>query len=202
MGIHLSYMASSTERNLKSWAYIFMHSNSAVGYISLVHLEARKKLSPLWFRRDGNPPYTCLMQSCLIVFRQRIPFDSIPSALLSSVLDAANINMKKMWFQSSWNSKFCSGERQVHTHLESSIASARKRACEGIGIVQRKEWWTAVERTGRNNTWDWFWKMRWNQWTWQRLLLYSQERAQHMQRHRVMMQVSILLMVSGSLAAG
>lgn len=42
MEIHLSYMASSTEQNLKSWAYSFMHSNSAVCYISLVHLEARK----------------------------------------------------------------------------------------------------------------------------------------------------------------
>lgn len=71
-----------------------MHSNDLVGY-SPNELEA-SRISLLYdvglIETFG---FFCLMKSYLMFFREHILFDSIPPALLSSVLDAGNINMKR-----------------------------------------------------------------------------------------------------------
>lgn len=131
--------------------------------IAPVHLEAwKKKSSSLWYRLDGNPPYTCLMKSCLILFKQHVPFDSIPQALLSCVLDAGNINIRKMWFMSSWSSRFGSRERLVDT-----LASAMKWLWEQTGCIDGGMRDCKTGGGEGNNIWGGFRKRRWNKWLWQ-----------------------------------
>ena len=148
MCVHLDYMATSAEWNLKSCAYVFMHSNNLMAYSPSAFKSKKKKIPPLYNRLDGNPHYTFLMKYCLILFKKHISFDSIPQAVLSPVLDAGNINIKKTWFLFSWSSKFDSGKRQGNTDLEPSIASAMKWPFESIqrlyrrnsGLCSRRSW--------------------------------------------------------------
>lgn len=99
------------------------------------------------------------MKSCFMHLREHIPFDSIPPALLSSVLDSGNINTKRFFFAFIRLKNWYCTEANKH----SIIAHAAEWANQSSWRAHREGCWTCAEgRKRRNSLGRGFRKMRWN----------------------------------------